>query len=97
MIYINSPDKRTVQLRIATDEACKMWLNDKLVWQVYRKWPVPIDNDISPVVLHPGDNKLLIKVTNSLKNWGFYFRVTDEKGNGFPDIKFVPADKKVQA
>ena len=97
VIYINSPDKRTVQLRIATDEACKMWLNDKLVWQVYRKWPVPIDNDIIPVVLHPGDNKLLIKVTNSLKDWGFYFRVTDEKGNGFPDIKFVPADKKVPA
>lgn len=96
-ININSPNKRTVQLRLATDEACKLWLNDKLVWQVYRKSNVPIDNDIVSVVLHPGNNKLLIKVTNSLKDWGFYLRVTDDKGSGFPDIKFVRLDKKVPA
>lgn len=93
VLYVNSPDRRKVQLRVASDEACKMWLNDKLVWQAYRTGEVPLDHDIVAVVLHPGDNKILIKVTNSIEDWGFYFRVTDEQGAGFSDIKFRSADR----
>ena len=87
-VSIHSPEKRKVQLRIASDEACKLWFNDELVWQIYRTWESPIDRDIVSVVLHPGDNKILIKVTNSMEDWGFYFRVTDENGDGFQDIEF---------
>lgn len=90
VILIESPEKRIVQIRLATDESCKLWLNRQLVWKVYRTEDVPVDNDIVTVVLHPGKNKLLIKVGNSLQDWGFYLRVTDENGNGFPDIKFLP-------
>ncbi|MFQ5675597.1 MAG: tetratricopeptide repeat protein, partial [bacterium] len=96
-INIYSPDKRSVQLRLSTDEACKLWVNGKLVWQVFRQGSVAFDNDIVSVILHPGNNKVLLKVSNSIKDWGFYFRVTDEKGNGFPDIKFVSLDKNIRA
>ncbi|MFQ5865620.1 MAG: tetratricopeptide repeat protein, partial [bacterium] len=93
VVYVNSPEKRLVQLRVASDESCKLWLNDELVWQAYRRGDAPLDNDIITVMLRPGDNKLLIKVTNSLGEWGFYFRVTDEQGNGFPDLEFHPTRK----
>jgi tetratricopeptide (TPR) repeat protein len=93
MIYIHSPDKRNVQIRMGSDEACKFWLNDKLIWQHYLKRAAVVDRDIMTVVLHPGYNKMMLKVTNTDLDWGFYFRVTDEFGDGFPDLRFVsPAD-----
>ena len=91
-VNVYSPAKRKVQLRVATDEACKLWLNDKLVWQIYRTWGEPLDHDMASVVLHSGNNKIVIKITNSMLDWGFYLRVTDENGDGLPDIKFNPID-----
>ncbi|MFQ5640291.1 MAG: tetratricopeptide repeat protein [bacterium] len=88
VLYVHSPEKRPVQLRLATDEACKLWLNDKVVWQIFRQKDAALDSDIITVMLHPGDNKLLLKVTNSVGDWGFYLRVTDENGDGFEDIEF---------
>jgi tetratricopeptide (TPR) repeat protein len=97
VVYVHSPEKRLVQLRVGSDESCKLWLNDELVWQTYRRWDAPLDKDIITVVLRPGDNKLLIKVTNSVGDWGFYFRVTDEEGNGVPDLKFhAPGQKETE-
>jgi tetratricopeptide (TPR) repeat protein len=93
LVYINSPDERKVQIRIGSDEGCKFWLNDELIWQHYIKRSAVVDRDILTVVLHPGYNKVLLKITNTDLDWGFYFRVTDEKGDGFSDLKFVSPDE----
>ena len=90
VVYVNSPEKRVVQLRVGTDEAAKLWLNDELVWQTYRKRDARLDDHMITVVLRRGDNKLLIKVTNTKLDWGFYLRFTDESGEGYPDLKFHP-------
>ena len=93
LVYVKSPEKRVVQIRLSTDESCKLWFNDDLVWQSYHnKGESPLDNDIVSVVLHPGFNKLLLKVTNSFGDWGYNLRITDEKGNGFSDLEFVPPE-----
>jgi tetratricopeptide (TPR) repeat protein len=97
LVYIDSPDKRKVQVRIGSDESCKFWLNDELIWQHYIRRDAVVDRDIVTVVLHPGYNKMLLKITNTDLDWGFYFRVTDETGDGFPDLKFVSADKIEQS
>lgn len=81
-----------VQLRLATNEGGKLWLNGKRVWQMFRTEEVPLDHDIVSVVLHPGDNIVLLKVVNSFGDWGFYLRVTDENGKGMPDIEFKAVD-----
>lgn len=47
-----------------------------------------VERDIITVLLHPGYNRVLLKITNTIYDWGFFFRVTDEKGNGFSDITF---------
>lgn len=91
-INVYSPDTRIVQIRMGTDEACKLWLNNGLVWQAYRLGGVPLDTDIVKVMLHPGNNKILLKVTNSIRDWGFYFRITNSKGDGFPDLEFRSED-----
>jgi tetratricopeptide (TPR) repeat protein len=91
LIYAYAPEERKVQIRLGTDEACKLWLNDEQIWQHYLKQSAQIDRDIVTVILHPGYNKFLLKVTNSIQDWGFYFRITDEKGTGYPDITFHTA------
>jgi tetratricopeptide (TPR) repeat protein len=93
-VYVKSPSKRVVQIRVSSDESCKLWFNDDLVWQIFRlKEDAPLDNDIVSVVLKRGYNKILIKTTNSLYNWGFNLRVTDENGEGIPDLDFYPTEE----
>ena len=87
-IFIHSPDNRQVQIRLGTDEACKVWLNNKLIWQHYMTGDAKMDRDLITVILHPGENNLMLKVTNTDFDWGFYLRVTDESGFGFRDIRF---------
>lgn len=88
LTYVFSPDQRQVQIRLGADEACKLWLNDELIWQHYIKGDAVIDRDIVSVLLQPGYNKLLLKVTNSTMDWGYYLRITDGSGNGYYDIAF---------
>jgi tetratricopeptide (TPR) repeat protein len=92
LIYVNSPDERKVQIRIGSDETCKFWLNDELIWQHYIKRGAVVDRDIVTVILHSGYNKVLLKITNTDLDWGFYFRLTDEEGYGYSDLKFVSPD-----
>ncbi|MFH1940615.1 MAG: tetratricopeptide repeat protein [bacterium] len=94
LIYIHSPNERNVQFRLGTDESVKLWLNNALVWRFNRYRGAIFDDDIFQATLKPGLNKILIKVCNRLGEWGFYFRVTDEQGNGINDIQFIPADKR---
>jgi len=93
LVYVHSPIERVAQIRLGTDEACKLWLNNKKIWQHYIKNEAMIDRDLITVLLHPGYNKILLKVTNNYGDWGFFFRVTDEGGNGFPDVTFHSYDE----
>ena len=93
IIYVKSPDEKDVQLRVGTNDATKIWLNDKLVWNFNIGRDAIFDDDLVNVSLKPGLNKILIKVCNRISLWGFYFRITDENGNGMPDIKFVAANE----
>lgn len=89
LIYIQSPEERKVQIRLGSNDACKVWLNNKLVWQHFiTSKEASLDRDLVTVLLNPGYNKLLVKITNNLLEWGYFLRITDENGNGFPDITF---------
>jgi len=92
LILIKSPDVREAQIRIGTNDSAKLWLNDVEVWRMNLGRDAIFDNDIIPVTLRPGINKVLIKVCNRISEWGFYFRVTDKAGRGMPGLEFVAAD-----
>jgi tetratricopeptide (TPR) repeat protein/TolB-like protein len=93
LTYAFCPEERKVQIRVGTDETFKLWLNDGLISQRYYHDDAAVDRDIATVILHPGYNKLLLKVTNTDLDWGFYFRITDEGGNAFYDITYHSPDK----
>ena len=92
-IQIHSPDEREVQLRFGINEAHKVWLNGEEVWRFNRIQDAVIDNHIVHVSLNPGLNEVLMKFCNLGGEWGFYFRVTDEKGYGIPEVRFVAGDE----
>ncbi|MBN1153698.1 hypothetical protein JXB12_02115, partial [candidate division KSB1 bacterium] len=88
MIDIIAPDEREVQLRFGSDDGSKIWLNDDIVWLLNRHRPAYFDVSKISVKLKKGQNRVLVKVCNTVGDWGFFFRVTDEKGDGFGDIRF---------
>ena len=92
LIYVKSPGDKNVQIRVGTNDATKIWLNNKCIWKLNIGRDSIFDDDIIHVTLKPGFNKILIKVCNQISLWGFYFRITDEQGNGIPDIKFISPD-----
>lgn len=92
LIYVKSPVKKDAQFRVGTNDATKIWLNEKLVWNFNQGRDAIFDDDIFNVSLEPGLNKILIKICNRINLWGFYFRITDATGNGFSDVEFLSAD-----
>ena len=77
--WLWSPDERKIEFTIGSDDACRIWVGDDLVWddpdwQTARK-----DRKIGSFTLQKGWNPVLFKILNGLKGMGLYFRVMDEE------------------
>jgi tetratricopeptide (TPR) repeat protein len=92
LITIESPGQKQVQFRTGSNESIKIWLNGNEVWRLNRIQDAIIDDQITNVTLNPGKNLVLLKICNRIGNWGFYFRVADNKGSGIQDIHFLRPD-----
>jgi len=86
-VYV--PDARTVDLRLGITGPTKIWLNDRLVLTKNIYSQAILDNLITKINLNAGLNLLLIKCNNRIGELGFYFRLTDDNGYGYPDIIFT--------
>jgi hypothetical protein len=77
--WLWSPEERKIDFTIGSDDACRIWVGDELVWddpdwQTARK-----DRKIGSFTLQKGWNPVLFKILNGLKGMGLYFRVMDEE------------------
>jgi hypothetical protein len=77
--WLWSPDERKVDFTVGSDDACRIWVHDEIVfhdanWHSARK-----DRKIGSCTLQKGWNPVLIKVLNGLEGMGLYFRVLDEE------------------
>jgi hypothetical protein len=86
--YVYSPKRQSVQLRIGSDDAVKIWVNGNLVHKNYVFRAAAEDQDIVTVTLTSGWNRLLIKVLNGFGPWGFYARFTDKNGNEVKGLQY---------
>ena len=86
--YVTSPAEREAQLRIGTNDAGKMWLDGRLVYDYPCEGSAILDRDIVTVTLPKGTVPILIKASNGVLNWGFVFRITDGKGRAMDDLSF---------
>ena len=89
-VTVNSPEQKEVQFRIGSNDLVKVWLNGKEIWN----WNDPsgrlvtLDDDIVNVTLPKGESQILLKVSNLGGNWGFCFRITDDKGNKIQGLHY---------
>jgi len=82
----------SAQIRFGFNDAVKVWLikgtESNLIYDYFGESSVVPDKVILPVSLEPGVYRILTKVTNNKRFWGFTLRLTDEKGNSISD-KFI--------
>jgi hypothetical protein len=77
--WLWSPDERTVDFTVGSDDACRIWVDDELVWDDASWQSAYKDSKFGSCTLQKGWNPVLFKVLNGLNGMGLYFRVLDEE------------------
>ncbi len=85
------PKQRTVEMRMNTANAAKVWLNGKLLHQhAFYHDGVAFDQYVMPCSLRPGRNVILLKVCQNEQTepwarlWDFQLRICDKNGVAVP-------------
>lgn len=66
--------------KLGTNDGAVCWVNGKNVHTNYVDRSLTVDEDVFPVRLKKGRNKLLLKVLNSGGNWEFCLRICNKEG-----------------
>ncbi len=77
LVYVESPRKYSTQLGVGSNDGVRVWLNDKSVHNNPILRPASPNEDIIPVTLKKGWNKILIKVDQAGLSWGLYLSLPD--------------------
>ncbi|TET09519.1 tetratricopeptide repeat protein, partial [Candidatus Aerophobetes bacterium] len=87
LTYVYSPERREAALRITTDDALKLWINEECVYEkdVFSEF-LPHHQAVG-VHLNEGWNKFLAKLTKDEDFWQFSLQITDPEGRAFFDLK----------
>ncbi len=88
---ITAPANMTVQAGLGSNDGIKVFLNDKKVFEHHELRFAQADDDTVQLDLQQGENRLLLKIDQGRGNWGFLFRLLDQKveNQGFHYI--IPA------
>ena len=95
---IDSPDERLMTLHLGSDDAIRVWLNEKIVHEKNVARGVAANQDRVLLTLRPGTNRLLLKIVNFGGATGFYYSapavVSTAPDAGLQDILRVPAAER---
>ncbi|MFA6244157.1 MAG: DUF1549 domain-containing protein, partial [Candidatus Hydrogenedentales bacterium] len=76
---VKSPSARQLRLALGSNDAVKVWVNDKVVLDKNVQRPIEPDQDVFAVNLEAGENRILMKVVNYGNAYAFYFRKAEEQ------------------
>jgi hypothetical protein len=91
LLAVESPSARRVQLRLSSFDPVRVYLYGRQVYQqLFWDSDAP-DKRVVPVDLKAGPNLIVISSSEyapptSVYRWGFYFRITDARGNPLKDL-----------
>lgn len=80
---IESPREKRELFGFGSDDGIKVWLNGELVHDNWIARSVHEDDDLIPLTLKKGTNRLLLKIQDRAEGWGFACRVIGS--DLFPD------------
>jgi hypothetical protein len=71
----DSPRETEALLGLGSDDGVKIWLNGELVHDKWIRRPSRVDDDVVPLKLKKGVNRMLIKIQNATIDWSFIYRL----------------------
>lgn len=77
---LDMPAAQSVIFKIGSNDGVICWVNRQKVHQYLNGRGLRIDQDVVPVSLKKGKNKILMKIPNHGGNWQLCLRVCDENG-----------------
>jgi hypothetical protein len=80
LAWVLSPDDRSAELLLGSDDGVRVWLNGGLVHTNPAYRAAEPDLDRVTVRLKKGWNKVLVKVLQGAGGWGYYVRFADPDG-----------------
>ncbi len=89
LIKVQSDKDQLAQVRLGTDDGCKLWLNGKVILYSPVLRSATADSNIVDVQLKKGENTFLLKVANWEGDWEAVFRVTDAEGNPPAGVSYI--------
>ena len=82
---IVSAQQRTVRVSLGSDDAVKVWLNQKLLVSSDATRRAAPDQHLVELPLRKGENELLLKVVNYFGDSAFYFALAPDAAGKTPD------------
>jgi hypothetical protein len=70
-----SPREVEALLGLGSDDGVKIWFNGELVHDKWIRRPSRLDDDVVPLRLKAGKNRILIKIQNATIDWSFVYRL----------------------
>ncbi|WP_069961558.1 hypothetical protein [Lacunisphaera limnophila] len=70
-----SPREAEALLGLGSDDGVKIWFNGELVHDKWIRRPSRLDDDVVPLRLKAGKNRILIKIQNATIDWSFVYRL----------------------
>ena len=74
-----------VVLAVGSDDDSKVWINRTLVLAGHSRGYASPGEFVAPARLAAGWNEVLVKITQTLGEWGFYFEILDPLARQMPD------------
>ena len=71
---LTAKSDRAIRLLAGADDGLRVWLNDQLVIDRPGLQVIGVDDLVADVTLKPGENTLLVEVTQGGGGWGFSLR-----------------------
>ncbi len=69
------PRETDAWLGLGSDDGVKLWLNGELVHDKWIRRSSRVDDDVVPLRLKKGTNRILIKIQNATIDWSFMYRL----------------------
>ena len=88
LVWVHSDEEREVAFRFGCDEALKIQLNGRFIYQNIDYHPAAFDQGAVGAQLNKGWNRILLKICQEQGEWGFFFRITAPDGGLIDDLSY---------